>query len=771
MKPITACLALWMGFAALTGAPARAEILLEESPAKTGEWGFRPEQGALSAVNPPGFSWRPCDGAREYLLEVAREADFKDPVCVRDGIPWSAYCPEKPLDGGAYYWRYRVRDAAGDLSNWSQVRQFSIAPDAVAFPQPSRSALKERIPAAHPRLFFRQEDLPTLREQAQGPLAEQWAALRSAADAILASPPDLSDPPRYPKEVDRIKTPAEWKKIWWGNRARVIAVADGAATLAFAYQISGEEKYGQAARDLLMASTHWDLKGGTNYEYNDEAAMPMLYMAARAYSWCYPVLSENERAAIAAMMRERGRQAYAHLLKGPQLWHPYNSHSNRAWHFLGETAIAFHDVIPEAAEWLDYAMTIFYTAYPVWGDDDGGWHEGIAYWNSYLELFMSWASVMQSALHIDAFQKPFFRHAGDFALYTMPPGTQAGAFGDLAQGSSSERVAHLMLLLANGARNPHWKHYADAAQAGPGSGYLGFLAAVHLAGLESRPPSALPASRCFHGTGLAVLNSNLLDGADNVQLHFKSSPFGRQSHGYNSNNAFLLNINGQRAFILSGNRDLYGSAHHRRWMWETRSDNAILVNGKGQVPHVAEARGSICAFDTSPAVDVVAGEAADSYRNLKRWTRRILFFKPHVILIHDLLDAPEPSSFDWLLHGMGPFEIDGQQVRWKGDAGAAHIRFLEPERLEISQSDVMDPPPGSYAALKWKEWHLTARTAEDAAYREFITLITLQNAEAAVQFEKGETARLQIQLPGGPAEVSLGPEHFSVRAPGYEKSF
>ena len=761
---------LWLGLTVLIAAPAFASIQLDESPAKTGEWGFRPD-GETVSVDPPGFSWRPCPGAKSYALDVARDADFKDIVYSDDTISWSAHCPAKPLGHGAYYWRYRAQDTNGEKTGWSRARTFIVGPDAVAFPQPAREELKRRMPAEHPRLFFRPEDIPRLRQQAQGPLAGPRTKLMEAADRLLQSPPDTSDPPKYPENVDRMKTPGEWKKIWWGNRARVIAVADGAATLAFVYRISGEEKYARAARDLLMATTQWDLKGGTNYRYNDEAAMPMLYMAARAYSWCYPVLSESDRAAIMAMMRERGRQAYQRLRLESHLWHPFESHSNRAWHFLGETAIAFYDDIPEAPEWLDYAMTIFYTAYPVWGDDDGGWHEGVAYWNSYLSLFMYWAAIMSSAFNIDVYQKPFFRHAGDFALFTLPPSAKAGAFGDLALGTNSNNVAPLMLLLANGSRNPYWKWYADTCKTDPGGGYLGFLYAMQLAGLEGKPPADLPASRCFRGTGLAVLNTNLLDGGDNIQIHFKSSPFGRQSHGYNSNNAFLLNINGQRAFILSGNRDLYGSEHHRKWMWETRSDNAILVNGTGQIPHAPSACGRISAFETSPTVDVVAGEAAESYKDLKRWTRRILFFKPYTILIHDILDAPEPATFEWLLHGMGPFKIEGPDIRWEGEAGKAHIQFLEPERVTLSQTDVMEPPPGDYAQLKWKEWRLTAQAAEKARHREFIVLITLQDANVAEQHERGEPTRVHLQLPNVTADISLAPDRFEISAPGFQGVF
>lgn len=769
MRNSRRCAVLFAAFA-LVAAEAFAAPELDDSPAKAGEWGFRPDGNAVS-TNPPGFSWRPCPAAKNYVMEIARDGGFADVVMKQDDIPWPAYCPAKPLDPGAYFWRYAARDSQGGQSEWSRTRAFTIAADAIVFPQPTREELRKAMPAEHPRLYFRPEDLPRLREQAQGPLASRWKKLVETADKLVASPPDTTEPPLYPDDVDRKKTPAKWKEIWWGNRQRVIDVVENAATLGFVYRISGEEKFARAGRDLLLATARWDVNGSTNYHYNDEAAMPMLYMAARAYSWCYPVLSESDRAAIAAMMHERGRQAYYHLLLESHLWHPFESHSNRAWHFLGETAIAFCDDIPEAADWLDYAMTIFYTAYPVWGDDDGGWHEGISYWNSYMSLFQGWASVMASTFGIDVFKKPFFHHAGDFALYTLPPGGESGAFGDLAQGMWSGGLGPLMLLLANGSRDSHWKWYADACNAAPGGGYLGFLSAMQLAGLDGQAPTDIAASRCFHGTGLAVLNTNIADGKNNIQVHFKSSPLGRQSHGYNSNNAFLLNINGQRAFIQSGNRDLYGSEHHRKWMWETRSDNAILVNGEGQIPHTAAACGNITAFETSPAIDVVVGEAAGAYKALKRWTRRIVFFKPNALLIHDILDAPDAATFDWLLHGMGPFTVAGQNVSWTGDAGTAQIQFLEPANLAISQTDVMDPPPGDYAQLKWKEWHLDAKTSDATQHREFIVLITLQGADVKAQCEAGGPKRIRLQLADGAADVMLGADRFEVNAPGLKKTF
>ncbi|MEA3366362.1 MAG: DUF4962 domain-containing protein, partial [Candidatus Hydrogenedentes bacterium] len=523
-------------------------------------------------TNPPGFSWRPCKDVTAYHLQVARDEAFKKIVYEKPDIQWSAHCPSITFPPGECYWRYAALDDAGARTTWSVVRKFTVSGEAVAFPLPATSELIERMPAQHPRLFFRPEDVPRLRELAQGALKDQFESLVKSAESLIKSPPDTTEPPLYPEGMKRGS--GEWKKMWWGNRVRMAKLTDGAATLAFVYRLTGDEKYGKAARELLLAFTKWDPKGSTNYRYNDEAAMPGLYYPSRAYSWVYPLLSDEDRAKITAVMKVRGQDCFDNLRRSPHLWRPYNSHHNRAWHWLGEVAIAFHGDFEETDLWLDYAMTILATTYPVWSDSDGGWHEGLAYWTSYLSRFTYWADIVHATFGINVYQMPFFSNVGNYGMYVMPPGTRHGGFGDQTVYMRSDRIARLMAVFAAGAKNPYWQWYADVHNAGVGDGYAGFLRAAKSMKLEAKPPTDLPSSIQFRQTGLAVLNTNLLDGTKNVQIHFKSSPFfGRQSHGYNSNNSFLLNIEGYPVFLRTGRRDMYGSPHHKDWMWHTQSEN------------------------------------------------------------------------------------------------------------------------------------------------------------------------------------------------------
>jgi hypothetical protein len=376
---------------------------LNEQRAAPGEWGFRPEIETAVELNPPAFAWRPEKGASTYQLQIGRDAELQDVVYTAE-TRWSSHCPSHPLPQGELTWRYRAVRGDQGPSEWSVARRLTIPADAVDYPQPAVADLRSRLGEERPRLFMRSERLSHYRELARGELNPHWRAIQRTADKLLTSPPDVSEPPKYPQGM--VRKSGEWKKIWWGNRLRAIAVADGAATLAFAYRISGDERYGRAARDLLLALTEWDPEGATSFAYNDEAAMPILYMASRAYDWAYPLLDEDQRARVIDMQRVRGRQCFDHLTARNHLWRPYGSHQNRAWHKLAELATAFLDEIPEAETWLDYAMTVYFTCYPVWNDADGGWHEGLAYWNSYISRFTQWAYVMRQAYQIDALRAP-----------------------------------------------------------------------------------------------------------------------------------------------------------------------------------------------------------------------------------------------------------------------------------------------------------------------------------------------------------------------------
>ncbi|MCX7826099.1 MAG: DUF4962 domain-containing protein, partial [Verrucomicrobiae bacterium] len=271
-----------------------------------GEIGYRPADGATTALNPPSFIWLHRRDAQTYTIQWARRKDFSD-AATASGFVWNTYTHHTPLAPGTYYWRYRFTDARGRESNWSLTRSVVVSADAPAMPMPTRAQQRERVPRGHPRLFMRPEDLPRLRELARGRERKSFAQLRAEADRIIRAGP-TPEPTELGSARDKENERAV--KFWWPNREQTLKACDEAMTLAFVYLITQEKTYGEAARKWVLHLASWDPDGPTNFRLNCEAAKPMLYRPARAYDWAWDMLTPEQRAKIQAVTLRRVKDAW-----------------------------------------------------------------------------------------------------------------------------------------------------------------------------------------------------------------------------------------------------------------------------------------------------------------------------------------------------------------------------------------------------------------------------------------------------------------------------
>ena len=72
------------------GLAAGQKLKLDERAAAPGEWGYRPTEGAVSAVNPPSFSWRP-QKELTWEVECARDSTFKRPVYLAENLAFNVH--------------------------------------------------------------------------------------------------------------------------------------------------------------------------------------------------------------------------------------------------------------------------------------------------------------------------------------------------------------------------------------------------------------------------------------------------------------------------------------------------------------------------------------------------------------------------------------------------------------------------------------------------------------------------------------------------------
>jgi len=746
-----------------------AQLTIDNRPANPDEWGYRPADGAVVRLTPPSLTWLPEREAVSYTVQWAQQADFAQAETV-SGIPWPTYAHHVPLAPGTWFWRYRFTDRSGAVSGWSQARRFVVPADAVPFPMPTRAQQRQRVPKEHPRLFVRPEDVPRLRAAARGPQAAAFAQLRREADRILAAGP-TPEPQHLGSARD--KDNKELVKYWWPNRVQTEKACQEAETLAFVYLLTGEAKYGQAARRWVLHLASWDPDGPTNFRLNCEAAKPMLFRPARAYDWAWDMFSPSDRATVQAVVRRRVLDAWesGEVQRGVgHLHRPYNSHGNRTWHKIAEAAIAFLDEIPEAPTWLDYAVNKFYACYPVWADEDGGWHEGVSYWSGYMSKAVWWLQVARAALDIDGLRKPFFAQVGDYPLYVAPPHSPNAGFGDLSHRPPSRGVGAFMDYFIrmkgnqpDGTRASYWRWWTEAWGMSGASGILGFLYEATLPPAPPpKPPVDLPPSKIFHGIGVASLHTTLLDARQDVHFLFKSSPFGSQSHGHNPQNSFQLNAYGEPLLTTCVYRDLHGSRFHYQWAHSTLAHNAVLVNGQGQEKHVAKPQGRIVAEQLGADFDYVCGDATPAYAGrLTRARRHVVFIKrpQPIIILYDELAAPAPATFQFMLHGLRQFDVDTAQARLSLDLPRAGLtaQYLSPVPLTFRQWDGFDPPPDQPFP---NQWHVEAATRTAQPHLGMVTVLvphrTGQRTDwQASRQEAADGLHLHVRLSNSTVQVKF----------------
>lgn len=694
------------------------------------EIGYRPADGSTVRMNPPSLIWLHEAAAHTYTVQWGRRTDLADAITATN-LSFNVHTHSAPLAPGQYFWRYRFATKDGQQSTWSLTRQFVVPTDAIEFPMPTRAEQRARVPQGHPRLFLRPEDLPRLRQLARGHEAKSFAAVRAAADRYIATGP-TPEPAHMGSARD--KNNKEMIKYWWPNREQTQRACVEAETIAFVYLITGEPKYAAAARKWVLHLAAWNPDGPTNFRLNCEAAKPMLYRLPRAYDWAWDTLTETDRDKVRQAMARRAQDAWESGEIGRGVGHlnrPFSSHGNRIWHKLAECGIAFLGEIPEAETWLDYAVNKFYAAYPVWSDDDGGWHEGVSYWGGYISKIVTWLQVANSALQIDGFKKPFFAQVGDYPLYVAPPGSPNMGFGDLSfrpvPGSWGGFMEYFLRVGGHRPEGEHagyWRWWTQQWKMSGQDGVMGFLYAANLPPLPlAKPPTDLPPSAVFRGIGVASLHTTLLNSADDVHLLFKSSPFGSQSHGHNPQNSFQLNAYGETLLTTCVYRDLHGSRFHYQWAHSTKAHNAVLVNGQGQIPHSAMSTGRIVEATFSPAWDYVEGDAVAAYGGrLNQARRKIAFVKPDLIVICDDLVATNAATFQFMLHAFSPFKVNEKSARLsvKQPKATTEIQYLSPVPLQFRQWDGFEPKPDREFP---NQWHVEAGTREKRTDLRMLTII------------------------------------------------
>ncbi|MFO7898756.1 MAG: DUF4962 domain-containing protein, partial [Planctomycetota bacterium] len=661
-----------------------------------------PRNHSSPRTNPPVFVWRPPEDVDASRLLVARDETFGD-VCIDVELTESTYLPETALEPGRYFWKWTCD--AGEAEPF----EFEITNDAVSVEVPPVPEWLERLPADHPRIYVRPEQVDALRASCTGERAEPWQRLKAKADRLLDEPHEIDEPPFLPDwDADYEKAFTLWRRILQESRN----FARGAELLAFAHLAGGSEDYARAACRRMASFADWDPSGSSHIAHNDEAHMSVIWHGPQACDWVWDRFTPDERERVIDQFRRRGQTTFDHMHdRGCYGVSRFDSHAGREIVFLALIALVFHDHIPEAKTWLEWLRPVLCGVWPIWAEDDGGWAEGISYSLAYVGIMTMFAGALKTGAGVDLYRRPFWKNHAGWRRVFMPPYAEWIGFGDNTDRSAGiwSRTAELVQLIDRETGTDEHAGYvaalrkeAQKMQPGRAKAPPGVLLQNYLGGPvndQTKTPNEPKTLHVYPDVGWAAIRTDLDDPANDVALLFRSSPYGAISHSHANNNDFVLHAGGKVMAMPSGYYDGYGSAHHAQWVWHSKSHNCVTLSDASQLLRSRDSRGAVVRPFEDERLAYFCGDADASYADrADRCRRHVAFLKPHrcFVMIDELVPKDGVAScLQWNAHSWAQFDVDrdGRSFRLERDGSSLAGRFLCHRNAFFTLTDGWDPPP------------------------------------------------------------------------------
>ncbi|MDO8540162.1 MAG: heparinase II/III family protein [Opitutaceae bacterium] len=421
------------------------------------------------------------------------------------------------------------------------------------------------------------------------------------------------------------------------------------ADAAWAYALTGEEKYARFAREVLLGyaqryksypyhdsrlntGTGASRSGGHLFEQTLNEASALAGNIAPAYD-----LARSSR----SFTREDHEMIRGGLLR-PMLEnmakHKAGKSNWQSWH---NAAMVWGGAVLGDADWVRRAIhdpeNGFLHQMQISVSDEGMWYE-----NSWGYHFYTLSALVKTAeaarrLGIDVWSHPTLRKM--FLLpvgYAMPDGSLP-RYGD-DSGTSIDRVAGMLEYAYNA--------YRDDAMAPllPKSANWNSVMFGRATGGRATLP-APQGSALFPSAGHAILRS---PGGAGLVAALTFGPYGG-GHGHYDKLSFVLFGHGRELGVDPGRArsQAYRLPIHQHWYKATISHNAVVIDRAPQKP----ATGKLESYGATAAWSAVVARCDDAYPGVAQ--RRLLAVTPSYVLVFDELDSSVARRFDWLYHGRG----------------------------------------------------------------------------------------------------------------------
>ena len=719
-----------------------------------------PQKGVTVSVNPSPLLWPSVRYWEKkdvtYNVYLSRDSVFSDESTMRSmGQRYCFFNPHRSLEPGVWYWKYEIVD--NGKVRPQGVFSFVVEADAEGTVTPAFDAFVRNIPQVHPRVMNYGRNLDAIRHEAPShPLYKRMirAAEQAAVKPVYRGPVE-SDIPAEERRLNQIG----------GEETEIYR------TLLEGYVLSGKPELLDALlerTDVLLQWPTYDLLGSK-----------VLTSLALGYDMLYDKLDDKVKKRILAVINSQ-------LKDGLKRWPGYTEARQVENHFWQmeitgnfTAALATLGHLKSAEEMLRYTYELFIARFPNLSTQDGGWAEGEGYYSVNQSAIVDMALLLKKIGKIDIFKSGWYRNLPDYFIYFSPVASPVSGFGDMhdrvATGSLKGRSE--MLVISCEENNPKAVYRLFSSLKPADSFYGGKCPAdywkkplakvepwyqivdnVRLTAKDAVEPDTVAQDKVFVGVGAAAMHTDVLHPAENTAVFFRSSPFGAKGHMHANQNSFNISRKGERLFYPTGYYTSFADPHSLTSYRHTRAHNTILVNGCGQA-FGHEGYGWIKRHLHGRLLSYVCGDASRAYRpvtdgqfkdllekngiaqdsasgfgdsGLKKYERHLVFVRPDIVVVYDVLQAENPSVWTMLLHTVEKSSLaDSLALQLNTERSVARADVFGSVPLRAELTDKFFSPAVDFKK-KYKngtplQYHASFSNAAKVRNMRFLTVIRMSD--------------------------------------------
>ena len=593
----------------------------------------------------------------------------------------------------AAVYRFSGSDSAG---LWKVELRGNSADGRVAI-TPLRFLVEPPNQTAHPRVFFTAKEREVLIARTTNPkLTALWTKLRERARASRETG-DLANGGRTFELLDKnylLPTLLGYFDVLNRARARI-------SSNSFDAYITGDKESLAAAKRALLDVARWNRWSPPWFtEHGQHTYYPAGELAvdvAFGYDLLYDNLSVDERSLIRKALIEKSivPTYKEYVLDNRAMANTSNWISHTVSGALIAAAAVSDDCEPteDAGKLETYInglllkledhMTASYLP-------DGSYGEGTSYQEFDLETLGVAIPVIKRVFGIDYYSQSHVKDSFSYSLYTVAQPTS----DSLDMGDTHPPSTRTLAPLIARSTDPALRWYFQLFDH---SSLIDFI--FYDDSVRPEPP-ALPSSKIFSDKGYASFRTGWKP--DDWLFLYRAGP--TFNHNHSDQGSFLLTAFGENLVTEAGWSDYYKDPYYDTFFTQAIGHNTVLVDGDPQSQSIADTA-QFAALNNHPRItdaitsefyDAVCSDLTTVYKGrLARYTRRIVFLKPHYLVVYDDLNAKSATTFDWLLHLPDRSAITTQMdaALYTGTKAALAVRVLGSTNSELKVRDGHIPYP------------------------------------------------------------------------------